>query len=161
MIGVETLLIQGKVLHNTPATTIQGRVMDRIVQIELANRHVIELFDDNYPFAPLTDALVAGQGCSVLIGMQIGTRSVHARHGTPVYQTTRGIMVEAPWFPPPNSAHYFRQAGPRLYHNAGGFAVVETYIGSILFGPDDIPSDSKPGDMLIWHHLRYELLAWV
>lgn len=160
MIGVDALMIQGRVLANTPATSISGRIMDRIIEIELADRHIIELFDDNYPFAPLTEDLAVGVACTVLVGVQIGTRSTHARHGTPVYGTMHGVLVVPHWVPPHDPAHHFRHAGPRLYHNAGGFAIVEAHIGLLLFGPDDIPADAQAGDHLIWHHLRYELLAW-
>lgn len=161
MFEVESLLVQGKVISNQPNTHMNGRVLDRLLEIQLANYDVLELLDDNYPAPPLSEHLHPEQTCEVLIGVMIGTQCFSANDETyNTYGMMHGILLARGWLPPPYPEYYFAHSGPRLYHNAGGFCLIEAYFGALLFGPDDVPAHIEIGERLAWRHQRYLLLAW-
>lgn len=160
MIGVSALLIRGIVVENVVATSVRGHTLDRILHMRLNDGTRIQLFDDNYPFTPLSEHLVAGTTINVIIGMYIGTQCHYASHHPPSDHDGFGRVLLQRWFPDSDPAHQMLKAGPRLFHNGGGFAIVNTVIGPVLFGPDDVPHDAEVDDELTWPHLRYELLAF-
>lgn len=159
---IQHLLVRGRLLENMPGSTVNGIIYDRNLKIMLNSGRVLSVFDDNYPYVPLSTGLVVDKWYKFLLSISIGTPTQYHQAVPPLLDSEQvGMIVDCQWLPPLNPEQYYHHFGPRLYHNAGGFFVVQHQHDDLhlLFGPDDIWPEAVEGAYITWHSARIELLA--
>jgi hypothetical protein len=158
--------MKGLLVENTSGATIRGTVYDRSLRLVHESGYEFAILDDSYPVLPISRHIQTGQTYEFIVMAAIGTHTLYFPKRPPVAYLkplTYGIIASPDWRAPLNPHHHYRYYNPRLYHNAGGFVLVETQYGNILFGPDDIsagPGEGiQNGAYVCWQELRLELLA--
>lgn len=162
MVAVNDLFTRATVLENRAGNKINNVVYDRQLRLQLSNGQIVEVFDDNYPYQPLSTHVKPTEVYDFVIGLTTGTAALfHRTYPTQTHQQL-GIIRDLQWVPPTNPESYYRWYGPRLYHNGGGFVVVQTEYFAVLLGPDDVDAEAATvSSYVTWEPFRYELLAVV
>lgn len=159
--GRGQMFIRGTLVENRPGATYKGVVYDRSLRLVLDSGIEVHILDDSYPSLPISTNVQLGGYYEFLVMAAVGTSTTCSP--TALHQPLHnwGIILDLHWQPPPNPANYYRWHGPRLYHNAGGFVQVETSIGHLYFGPDEIwrHPTVRSGWYVYWQQTRLELLA--
>ncbi len=155
------MFIKGIVVENRPGATYRGKVYDRSLRIAHDSGVEISILDDSYPSLPISDEVQPGQVYEFLVMAAVGTPTTCSPAELPYNGNEYGIIAQLSWHPPADPGLFFRWYGPRLYHNAGAFVLVETPIGHVLFGPDEICCHPtvRTGWYAYWQPTRLELLA--
>ncbi len=157
------MYIKGRLIENNAGARYKGIVYDRSLRIHESNGFELSIFDDSYPIEPISRHCQIGNHYEFVVMVMIGTATtvydVPPNHDVDE-NTFSGIVVDPNWFPPEDPDAHFQYFNPRLYHNAGGFRLVKTKFGHILFGPDEIHSAARIGWHVEWHSTRFELLAF-
>lgn len=160
MVAVQDLFVRATVLENLQGTIINNIVYDRQLRLMLNTGRQIEVFDDNYPYQPLSTTLRTRERYDFILGLSTGTATQFHRSAPPRNHGHHGRILHLQWVPPANPERYYRLYGPRLYHNGGGFLVIQTEEFPLLVGPDDIdPTAALNSTFITWQMFRYELLA--
>jgi hypothetical protein len=156
------MFIKGRLIENNAGAKYRGLIYDRSLRIVNKSGFDIAIFDDSYPLEPISRHCLIGQEYEFVVMVMIGTQttiydSAPAHNGDSSDLT--GTLVDPNWFPPDDPELHFHYFSPRLYHNAGGFRMVKTDFGHVLFGPDEIHEAARSGSYVEWAHTRLELLA--
>lgn len=161
------MFMRGTLIENVPGATFKGIVYDRSLRLLHDSGLEFAILDDSYPIQPISQHIQTGRNYEFIVMAGIGTLTQYFPRRPSSSQLkpfTYGTIVSPDWRAPLNPSHHYRHFNPRLYHNAGGFILVETHYGSLLFGPDDIqPGKAGPflevGGYVCWAEIRLELLA--
>jgi hypothetical protein len=160
MVAVQDLFIRGTVLENIQGNVINNVVYDRQLRIVLQTGRVLDVFDDNYPYQPLSTHVHPHETHEFIIGLSTGTPTQYHSAAPARNHPHVGRIADLEWVPPTNPERYYRHYGPRLYHNGGGFMVIQTAEFPVLVGPDDVNvAAALNATFVSWQLFRYELLA--
>lgn len=161
--GLSDMFIKGRLVENNAGARYRGLIYDRSLRIMDKNGFDISIFDDSYPLEPISRHCSIGNEYEFVVMVMIGTPTTV--YSAPPAETNTdalylsGILVDPNWFPPEDPDLHYHHFSPRLYHNAGGFRMVKTNFGHVLFGPDEIYDAAPPGAYVEWDPTRLELLA--
>lgn len=161
------MFMKGLLVENIPGASFKGVVYDRSLRLRHDSGLEFAILDDSYPVQPISQHIDIGQSYEFVVMATIGTPTRYfQRRPSPelLKPNAYGLVVSPDWRAPLNPQHHYRYFTPRLYHNAGGFILVETHFGNILFGPDDVQASNahevvNVGAYVCWHEIRFELLA--
>lgn len=158
------MFVRGMLTENLPGATFNGVVYDRSLRIVHETGLILQVMDDCYPAPPISEHLQIGASYDFLLMFSIGTSTRYTITPPSSGAVETIAQIENPdWRPPLNPQHHYQHFSPRLYHNAGGFVLVNATWGSILFGPDDVVASKRGavevGGYVRWSYARLELLA--
>ena len=131
------MFIKGQLIESIAGGTYKGVVYDRSLRIKpQSNGYEIPVLDDSYPVEPISRlAQIGGNYEFLLMVTNIARNGVRPQS---YYEPNagHGYIIETDWYPPLNPEQHFHLHSPRLYHNAGGFAIVQDTIGQLLLAPE-------------------------
>ena len=146
--------ITGVLVTNKAGAIYQGRIYDRFLQIRLMDGQVLEVFD---PFEPISTDISTGEIYEfILSSLAKSIRCFPQGVLPPSSQTNlwQGTVVQANW-------RFVKEDYRRIqsFAKEREWILVSTAEGRLLMNPKDIGIQVRPGDIIQWQNLRFDLCA--
>jgi hypothetical protein len=146
--------ITGVLVTNQAGAIYEGRVYDRFLQLRLMDGKVLEVFD---PFEPISTGITTGEIYEfILSSLAKSVRYFPQGVLPPPLQTDlwQGTIIQANW-------RFIKEDYRRTHSFAKEreWILLSTAEGRLLMNPKEIGTQVRPGDIIQWQNLRFDLCA--